>query len=69
MKTLQVMLLQTEDKEIRLLPSWPAGWDADFKLRAPYNTVVEGRVRDGKLAKLEVTPRSRRAGVVPAMYR
>ena len=69
MKTLQVMLLQSEDEEIRLLPSWPAGWDADFKLRAPYNTVVEGRVRDGKLAKLEVTPRSRRAGVVPAMYR
>ena len=69
MKTLQVMLLQSEDKEIRLLPAWPAGWDADFKLRAPYNTVVEGRVRDGKLAKLEVSPRSRRAGVVPAMYR
>ncbi len=69
MKTLQVMLLQSEDKEIRLLPAWPAGWDADFKLRAPYNTVVGGRVRGGKLVKLEVTPRSRRAGVIPAMYR
>jgi len=64
MKTLQVMLLQSEDKEIRLLPAWPAGWDADFKLRAPYDTVVEGRVRGGKLVKLEVAPRSRKAGVV-----
>jgi len=64
MKTLQVMLLQAEDKAIRLLPAWPAGWDADFKLRAPYNTVVEGSVRGGRLVALEVTPRSRRADVL-----
>ena len=62
-KTLQVMLLQCEDKEIRLLPAWPADWDADFKLRAPYNTVLEGRVRGGKVVKLRVTPRSRRLDV------
>jgi alpha-L-fucosidase 2 len=59
-KTLQVMLLQCEDKDIRLLPAWPADWDADFKLRAPYNTILEGRVRAGKVVKLRATPRSRR---------
>ncbi len=64
MKTLQLMLLQSEDREIRLLPAWPADWDADFRLRAPYNTVIEGRVRGGKLVKLAVTPRSRRADVI-----
>ena len=65
MKTLQLMLLQTEDRDIRLLPAWPAGWDADFKLHAPYATVVEGRVRGGKLVKLEVSPRSRGKDVAP----
>lgn len=64
MKTLQLMLLQCEDKAIRLLPAWPADWDADFKLRAPYNTVIEGRVRGGKLVKLIVTPRSRKIDLV-----
>ena len=64
MKTLQVMLLQAEDRDIRLLPAWPAGWDADFKLHAPDNTVVAGRVRGGKLVELDVTPKSRRADVI-----
>jgi hypothetical protein len=56
MKTLQLMLLQADGDEIRTLPAWPAGWDADFKLRAPGNTVVEGAVRGGKIVKF----RSRR---------
>jgi Domain of unknown function (DUF5703) len=64
MKALQVMLLQAEDGAIRLLPAWPAGWDADFKLHAPDNTVLEGKVRGGKLARLSVTPRSRKADVI-----
>jgi hypothetical protein len=58
------MLLQCEDKAVRLLPAWPAGWDADFKLRAPYNTVIEGRVRGGKLVSIEVSPKSRKADIV-----
>jgi len=64
MKTLQLMLLQAEGEVIRLLPAWPAGWDADFRLHAPGRTVVEGRVRGGKLVKLEVTPRSRRSDLI-----
>jgi alpha-L-fucosidase 2 len=64
MKTLQVMLLQAEDRVLRLLPAWPAGWDADFKLHAPYRTVVEGSVRGGRLAALKVTPGSRASDVL-----
>ena len=59
----QAMLMQTEGRTIHLLPAWPAEWQADFKLHAPYRTVVEGRVRDGKLIELKVTPESRRADV------
>jgi alpha-L-fucosidase 2 len=69
MKTLQIMLLQAEDRSIRVLPSWPADWDADFKLHAPYNTVIEGRVRSGKLTELNVTPRSRKADIISAPFR
>jgi hypothetical protein len=64
MKTLQLMLLQAEGRAIRVLPSWPARWDADFKLHAPYRSVIEGRVRGGHLVKLKVRPRWRRADVV-----
>jgi hypothetical protein len=63
-KTLQSMLLQCDDREIRLLPAWPADWEADFKLRAPYATVLEGRVRDGRIVKLRVTPGPRAEDVV-----
>jgi alpha-L-fucosidase 2 len=64
MKTLQVMLLQAEGREIRLLPAWPANWDAEFKLHAPDNTILEGRVRGGRLVAVDVTPKSRRADIV-----
>jgi hypothetical protein len=63
---LQFMLMQCEGREIRLLPAWPSEWDADFKLHAPYQTVVEGKVREGKLTNLRVTPESRQADVVIA---
>jgi alpha-L-fucosidase 2 len=62
-KTLQCMLLQCDDREIRLRPAWPADWDADFRLRAPFNTVLEGQVRAGKLVGLRVTPRSRESDI------
>ncbi len=64
MKTLQLMLLQCEDRDIRLLPAWPADWDADFKLRAPFSTVIEGRVRGGKIVRLSVTPGARKKDLV-----
>jgi hypothetical protein len=59
MITLQRMLMQCEGKTIRLLPAWPKDWDSNFKLHAPYNTTVEGRVENGKVLNLKVTPESR----------
>ena len=57
------MLLQTDGRQIYLLPAWPEDWDAEFKLHAPYNTTVSGNVEKGQLVRLEVQPESRRADV------
>ena len=61
---LQEMLMQTVGDKIRLLPAWPREWDVDFRLHAPHRTTVTGRVRNGKLIELRVTPESRRKDVV-----
>lgn len=61
---LQTMLVQFDGDKILLLPAWPKQWDAEFKLHAPRQTIVEGVVKDGKLAMLKVTPESRRGDVV-----
>jgi hypothetical protein len=61
---LQEMLIQCYGRQILLLPAWPAEWDVDFKLHAPYNTVVEGRYAGGKLVELRVTPQERAADVI-----
>ncbi|HEV7381779.1 MAG TPA: DUF5703 domain-containing protein [Dyadobacter sp.] len=61
---LQEMLMQVDDKQIQLLPAWPKDWNTSFKLHAPYQTVVEGRVENGKIVKLKVTPEARAADVV-----
>ena len=63
MKAVQAMLMQTDGHKIFLLPAWPKEWDADFKLHAPERTVLEGTVRNGKLATLKVTPVARRKDV------
>jgi hypothetical protein len=57
---LQLMLLQCEGRQMLLLPAWPAGWNASFKLHAPLATTVEGKVADGKLQSLRVTPAERK---------
>jgi hypothetical protein len=64
LKTLQAMLLQTDGRQILLFPAWPRDWNVDFKLHAPYNTILEGRFQDGKLVELSVTPESRHSDVV-----
>ena len=64
MSTLQLMLLQTDGRRIRLLPAWPPDWTADFRLHAPYQTTVEGHVENGKLTRLVVTPDLRARDVV-----
>ncbi|MGM9475800.1 DUF5703 domain-containing protein [Pedobacter sp. GSP4] len=64
---LQEMLMQTDGKKIYLFPAWPKDWDVHFKLYAPYQTTVEGVLKDGKLTDLKVLPESRRLDVVNKM--
>ncbi|TYR38043.1 hypothetical protein FXV77_01810 [Sphingobacterium phlebotomi] len=61
---LQEMLLQTADDKLYLFPAWPAEWDVDFKLHAPKQTTVEGKLRNGKLIDLQVLPKERTKDVV-----
>jgi hypothetical protein len=60
----QSMLLQADGRKIYLLPAWPKDWDCEFKLHAPYQTVIEGKVVEGKILDLKVTPNSRRKDIV-----
>lgn len=64
MMTLELMVMQTDGRRIQLLPAWPKDWTADFKLHAPYHTVVEGHVENGKITHLQVTPPERARDVV-----
>ena len=66
MKTFQSMLLQPDpySKKLYLVPAWPKDWNADFRLHAPYQTVIEGKVKNGKVEDLKVTPESRKEDVV-----
>jgi len=59
LKAVQAMLIQTDGRKIFLLPAWPRDWDVDFKVHAPYRTVIEGKVRHGQITQLKVTPPSR----------
>lgn len=61
---IQRMLMLTDGKDIRLLPAWPDDWNASFKLHAPYQTTVEGRVENGKVLDLNGTPESRAKDVI-----
>ncbi|MBN2375818.1 MAG: hypothetical protein JXD22_05435 [Sedimentisphaerales bacterium] len=64
LKAFQSMLMQTDGKIIYLLPAWPKEWDVDFKLHAPYKTVIEGKFINGKLIDLKVTPPSRKSDII-----
>lgn len=56
---LQEMLMQCDGKKIILFPAWPKSWDVHFKLHAPYQTTVEGILKNGKLENLKVIPEER----------
>ena len=66
MKTLQAMLLQPDpySEKIYLLPAWPKDWNVKFKLHAPRQTMIECRVREGKIESLRITPPERRKDLV-----
>ena len=61
---LQEMLLQTEGRELRILPCWNRETDVYFRLHAPYHTTVECRYEDGRMTELTVLPKERRADVI-----
>lgn len=60
---LQEMLLQADENKILLFPAWPKEIDVHIKLHAPYNTIVEAEMKNGKATILQVTPESRRADI------
>ena len=65
---LQLMLLSPADDGLNnggalLFPAWPCSWNVDFKLRAPRNTTVSGKLVGGKLVDLNVYPPERRAAI------
>lgn len=66
---MQEMVIQThafpgEQGNIRLLPAWPTDWAVDFKLHAPYQTVVEATYEAGAIKSLDVTPHQRLNDVI-----
>lgn len=60
LKTFQAMLLQTNGDKIYLFPAWPRDWNVNFKLHAPKQTTIEGRLENGELVEITVSPESRR---------
>jgi hypothetical protein len=64
MKAVQAMLIQSDGRKIYLLPAWPKAWDVEFKVHAPFKTIVEGVCRNGKIEQLSVTPEDRRKDLV-----
>ncbi|PIA95938.1 hypothetical protein CB0940_10046 [Cercospora beticola] len=64
---LQEMVMQTfalNNTQIRLLGAWPADWSGSFKLTAPQQTVVQGKISNSEVENLVVTPSSRLQDVV-----
>ncbi|RDC58653.1 hypothetical protein DU508_00845 [Pedobacter chinensis] len=64
---LQEMLMQVDGKKIYLFPAWPKNWDVHFKLHGPYQTTVEGTLKNGKLTNLKVLPESRKVDIINKM--
>ncbi len=61
---LQRMLVQYDNEIIYLLAAWPKDWDVEFKLLVPKNTIVEGKIINGVIEYLKVSPEEREKDVV-----
>ena len=66
---LQEMLMQTDSTIINLFPAWPLDWDVTFKLHAPYNTTIEGKVENGQLKEINVQPKERRKDIMVYLFK
>ncbi|NOR76253.1 MAG: hypothetical protein GQ525_13990, partial [Draconibacterium sp.] len=60
---LQRMILQDVNDKIIIMPAWPNDWNANFKLFAKKNTIVEGKIIKGKIVELKVTPDNRKEAI------
>ena len=65
--TLQLMVMQSEDDKIYILPAWPKSWDVSFRLYAGNNTIVECECKGSKVERLEVSPKERMKDVIIAL--
>lgn len=54
---LQEMLVQSEENQIILFPCWPEEANVSFRLYAHGKTCVECEYKNGKIIKLQVTPK------------
>lgn len=61
---LQEMLMQTIGDKIYILPSWPRDKDVKFKMYAPHKTIVEVEYIDGKIKKMDVSPKYRMKDII-----
>jgi len=64
MTALQRMLVQYDGDEIYLFSAWPKEWDVEFKLNAPYNTIIEGSIKNGNIESLKISPELRMEDVI-----
>ena len=64
MIALQRMLIQYDEGKIYLFPAWPDDWDVNFKLHAPKNTIIEGKLQNGEISRLEINPAEREKDIV-----
>ncbi len=60
----EMLLLQTHEDELRILPAWPKDKDVYFRLHAPKQTIVEVRYSKGSIQSLHVWQKSRRKDVI-----
>jgi hypothetical protein len=47
-----------------LFEAWPKGLHVEFKLHAPYKTVIEAALRNGRIEKLIIKPELRKKDVI-----
>ncbi len=61
---LQRMLVQYDNDKIYVLQAWPKNWDVEFKLLAPQNTIIKGKVKNGEIETIEITPKWREKDLI-----
>jgi len=67
MKALQAMVMQTNGRDLYLLPAWPDAWNVKFRMHAPFNTTISGSYVNGKMESLTVEP-PERSGDIQRSY-